>query len=62
MFDKYLKNSQVILIALIWVIYPIVFLVLQTMLGLIVSAFGLIPVIVAGWLFGKRGGLIGALS
>ena len=49
-------------LAVIWLLYPVIYLGLEPMLGLVISAFGLFPVVAAGWHFGKWGGMIGGHS
>lgn len=55
------KQSQYIVISLIYVAYVILFMLLRDAVGVIIGGLGIIPVIGASWYFGFRGGLFVAL-
>jgi PAS domain S-box-containing protein len=45
----------------VWMLYPVLFLILEPKLGFMVTSFGLVPVLVSGAYFGKRGGAMGGM-
>jgi len=55
------KRSKIILLILVWIIFPLAYIWLEPLMGTIVGIFGLVPVLWTAWLYGLRGGLISGL-
>ena len=55
------KNSQFLIVALVFVIYAAIFTLSYHRIGLGVASLAVIPVIGAGWYFGMKGGIFIAL-
>ena len=58
---KRLLGSRVALALASWVAYVLVFIPLYRLVGPIVAALAMLPVVVMGWLFGMRVGLLAGL-
>ena len=58
MAEKYKKAFYNIMLVLTWVVYPPIHLVLEPKLGIVTSAFSLIPVMLTGWRLGRLGGVV----
>ena len=61
-FDGLRSGVRVLLVAVLVGAYALELVLLAPVLGDAVFAFGLIPIAAIGWLFGLRGGLVGARS
>ena len=61
MTSKQKKTIERIILVIIWVTYPLLFLLGNQQVGLVTSKFGLFPVLLAAWVFGKWGGLGGGI-
>ena len=61
MTSKQKKTIELIIFVIIWVAYPLLFLLGNRQVGLVTSKFGLFPVLLAAWIFGKWGGLGGGI-
>ena len=59
MAPKQKKTLQIVAIVIIWLLYPLFFWVLNPLAGLSIAKFGLFPVLLTAWFFGKWGGLAG---
>jgi PAS domain S-box-containing protein len=58
---KRMLCSRAALALVAWVAYALVFIPLHRLVGLAVAALAILPVVVMGWLFGMRSGLLAGL-
>jgi hypothetical protein len=55
------KISPYIIVAIVYVLYVVVFAIYQNSVGTILASLAIIPVIAGSWYFGIRGGVLTAI-